>query len=402
MKTRIPYIFLICLLIASCSSNDMPDLPDIKDDIAQETDKTLQPEADVVYADSEGKDFGVRLKTNVDGKINVDFRFDGQSEWIEFIETVEDFSNPWIPGDILHFTSPQYYLHFRTKENTGLGRICRVTVSAEGTDLTSQFVIIQQPRLFDEEETIAIHNAGTLDVLVGTDKDNIRRVRKLTLTGEMNGLDWSALRTFFYKGIAMDPSPDAYPVDLDLSAVLSVRGAHTYYSALGYEPKESEYYVYEDHEIPDKALERCINLTGIRLPEKTTKINALALANTNLHSVDIPVGVKEIGHGAFQACANLTEINIPDNSNLQKLGSAVFQGCGTLEHLNLPASLTEMEYNSLIFSVKEMKVHWPTPPELRVTPIVKDGSVLYVPKGAASLYREALGWKRFPSILEFE
>ena len=403
MKTRIPYIFLTCLLIASCTSNDMPDLPDIKDDIAQETDKTLQPEADVVYADREGKDFGVRLATNVSGKIDVDFSFDGPSDWIEFEGTTYADSNPWIPGDILHFTSPQCYLHFRTKENTGLGRICRATVTAEGSDIKSEFFIIQQPRLFEEEETITIHNVGTLNVLIGTDKENIRRVRNLKLIGEMNGLDWSALGVFLYKGMAIDPEPDEYPVRFDLSEAISVKGNRSHYSSWGYPAKESELYVNQDNEIPEKAFERYVNLTGITLPQKTVRINQFAFShNISLTSIDIPDSIEEICYGAFQICRNLEEVNISDNSRLKRLGRYAFSDCGPIAYLNLPLSLTEIDEGYLNLSVKELKVHWPTPPTLRVPPAAMEGSILYVPKGTASLYREARGWNRFPTIREFE
>lgn len=403
MKIKILYILIACLSIASCSTDDgMEDK--IKDDITHTPeDIILQPEDDVIYVAREERDFGVRLKTNVDEKIKVDIKFDGQPAWIDFVETTHANSNPWIPGDILHFITPQCFLHFKTKENNELGRICEVTLSVEGSDIKSRFCIIQQPRLFEEEETIAINNAGTLNVLIGTDKENIRRVRNLKLTGEMNGLDWSALGSFFYKDMAFDPAPDAFPVNLDLSQIYSVRGNRSHYSSWDYPSKESELYVYQDNEIPEKAFERFVNLSGIVLPQKTVKINKLVFShNTGLTSIEIPDRVEEIGYGAFQACRNLKKINITDNSRLRKLGMSAFSGCGPIENLNLPMSLTEIDHGYLDFAVKELRVHWLTPPELRVPPVVKDVSILYVPKGSTPLYQKASGWNRFPTIQEFE
>ena len=372
-------------------------------DILQEAEDILQPEDDIIYAAREEKDFGVRLETNVSGEIKVDFRFDGQPDWIEFVDTVYANSNPWIPGDILHFTTPQCYLHFKTKENTGLGRICEATLSVGGSDVKSRLCIIQQPRLFDEEETIAINNAGTLDVLIGTDKENIRRVRNLKLTGEMNGLDWTALRSFFYQGMAMDPEPDAYPVKLDLSQIYSVKGNRSHYSAWNYPVKEPELYVYQDYDIPQDALAYYVNLAGIILPEKTVRINSGAFRRSiSLTSIDIPDNVEEISNGVFNMCLNLKEINISDNSRLKKLGREAFSGCGPIEYVNLPISLTDIVDGYLDFSVMELKVHWPTPPALRVPPVVREGSVLYVPKGSAPLYQDASGWNRFPTIEEYD
>lgn len=400
MKTTVIYIIAVFLLAVSCSSDDIPF---IEEDDTQKAEEMLQPEEDVIYAAREGRDFGVRLKTNVNGKIKVDFRFDDQPDWIEFVDTTYADSNPWIPGDILHFTTPQCYLHFRTKENTGLGRICEATVSVEGSDIMSRFCIIQQPRLFEEEETIAINNAGTLDVLIGTDKENIRRVRNLKLAGEMNGLDWTALRSFFYKDMAMDPEPDAYPVNLDLSQIYSVKGNRSHYSSWDYPAKEPELYVYQDNEIPEKAFERYVNLTGIILPKKTVKINRYSFfCNISLTSIDIPDNIEDINYGAFQNCINLKEINIPDNSRLKRLVRCAFSGCGPIEYLNLPASLTEIDNGYLDFAVKELKVHWPTPPDIRVPPVVRERSILFVPKSTAHLYQEAPGWNRFPTIKEYE
>ena len=401
MKTKILSILLTCLFIASCSSDDKQF---IKDDIVQTPeDIILQLEDEVIYIAREERDFGIRLETNVNEKIKVEFKFDGQPAWIEFVGTTYANSNPWIPDDILHFTTPQCYLHFKTKENKELGRICEATVSVEGSDIKSRFCIIQQPRLFEEEETIAINNAGTLNVLIGTDKENIRRVRNLKLTGEMNGLDWSALGSFFYKSLAIDPEPDAYPVKLDLSNINSVKGNRSYYSSWDYPSDEAELYVYQDNEIPEKAFERFVNLTDIILPQNTVKINRCSFFdNISLTSIDIPDRVEEISYGAFQNCLNLKEINISDNSRLKKLGSYAFSGCGPLKFINLPLSLTEIDNGYLNFSAKEVKVHWPTPPEIRIPPVAKEGSILRVPKGTAPLYQEADGWNRFPTIVEFE
>ena len=401
MKKKILYILFTCFFIASCSSDDKPF---IKDDFVETPeDIILQPEEEVVYIAREERDFGVRLETNVNEKIKVEFKFDGQPAWIEYVGTTYANSNPWIPDDILHFNTPQCYLHFKTKENKELGRICEATVSVEGYDIKSRFCIIQQPRLFEEEETIAINNAGTLNVLIGTDKENIRRVRNLKLTGEMNGLDWSALGSFFYKNMAFDPDPDAFPVKLDLSQINSAKGNRSYYSSWDYPAKESELYVYQDNEIPEKSFERFVNLTSIILPENTIKINGRSFFdNISLTSINIPDKVEEISYGAFQNCQNLKEINISDHSCLKKLGREAFSGCGPIEYLNLPISLTEIEDGYLDFSVMELRVHWPTPPSLRVPPAVREGSILYVPKGSAPLYQEASGWKRFPTIVEFE
>ena len=172
----------------------------------------------------------------------------------------------------------------------------------------------------------------------------------------MNGLDWTALRSFFYQGMAIDPEPDEYPVKLDISNINSIKGNRSHYSSWDYPTKDPDIYVYNDNEIPEKAFERFVNLTGIILPQNTVKINRGSFFdNISLTSIDIPDTVEEISYGAFQNCINLKEINISDNSRLKKLGREAFSGCGPIEYLNLPISLTEIVDGYLDFSIMKLK-----------------------------------------------
>lgn len=360
--------------------------------IIQRAEQRMETEACVYYMDNTGGDFGVKLKCNVSSEIDVKVNCSEGSEWISFQGINVDHVNPG---------KPECALHFRATANDGPGRICGVTVSSANPHLNANFCIIQQPHLFGEEETISIDKAGSLDVLLGTDIDNIRQIRRLTLTGQMNSIDWEALRRLFYEGIPAEPKPEDYPVSLDMRQIVSVAGSRSAYYKLGYQPTEPENQVYQDNEIPAHALELCSNLIDIILPDHVMKIGSMAIAkNRNISAVQIPDNVEVIEYGAFQNCRKLSEINISDKSKLRQLGRYAFAGCGPIERLNLPASLSEIESGYLNFAVKELTVHWPTPPELRVPPTVKDGGKLYVPRGSLDKYKEAFGWNRFPNIIE--
>lgn len=362
--------------------------------ITQRAKDRMQPKDAVSYIGNEGGEFPVDLKANVPGEIKVSLSFDNDKEWLAFEGVILDHLNP---------QNPECGLHFKALPNNGTGRICGVKITAEGSKASTEFCIIQQPRQFNEEETINIENAGTLDVLLGSDINNIRNIRRVTLTGQMNGLDWTALRRFFYKGVAADPKPEEYPVVLDLADVVSVYGDRSYYHSYGYKSEDAEFIVSNDYEIPDHALERCVNLMDIILPKTTIKIGNSALANNkNLKAISIPDNVEIIEYGAFQGCHELSHVDISDSSSLRRLGRYAFSGCGPIEFMNLPISLTDTDGGHLSIPIKEMKVHWPVPPELRVPPTVKEGGKLYVPKGSASLYRETAGWNRFPVIEEYE
>ena len=109
----------------------------------------------------------------------------------------------------------------------------------------------------------------------------------------------------------------------------------------------------------------------ITIPEKiegrvVSSIGDFAFDGQNsLREVNLPSGLTHIGLGAFQNCANLLNIQIPDNvteiedsafagnvrlsyvaisgnSKLQSIGDFVFQGCGKLERFELPATVTKV------------------------------------------------------------
>lgn len=57
-------------------------------------------------------------------------------------------------------------------------------------------------------------------------------------------------------------------------------------------------------------------------------------------SVELPVGLKTIGHWAFGDCTALESVVLPEG--LTEIGNEVFENCTQLRHLLLPASLKEV------------------------------------------------------------
>lgn len=361
--------------------------------IIQHPMERIENSEPVYYIGNEGGEITVPLKSNAKGELNVRLNYPDKSDWATFEDITTDNINP---------EDPKHTLTLKASANDGLGRICQVRVSVAKSDAYTSFCLVQLPHRFNEEETIAIDNAGSLDILLGNEVENIRRIRNLILTGYMNSVDLAALRQMFYQGVAADPEPGKFPVDLNLKKVTIVTGKDSHYSHLGYRPATSEYIVMNDNEIPDHTFERCSNLTAIALPENAIRIGTSAIARNNLlRSVDIPDNVEIIGYGAFQGCRNLCEVNISDNSRLRQLGRYAFSGCGPIEYLNLPVSLIKIEAGYLNLTVNKLRVHWTVPPELRVPPTVKGEGILYVPSGTSLLYKESFGWNRFPNIVEY-
>ncbi len=74
------------------------------------------------------------------------------------------------------------------------------------------------------------------------------------------------------------------------------------------------------------------NITTVHLPSTLKRIGAGVFLNSPVGSVEIPHGVTEIGDGAFECCANLKEISIPDS--VEKLGADLFKGCRAMADEN--------------------------------------------------------------------
>lgn len=352
--------------------------------IEQAAEGRIECAEEVCYADSDGGELQVTVRTNL-SQLNPKITYASDDEWLTFVDVVKDR------------LKPEQTLIFKLRANDGLGRLCSVSLSAD-----ARFCIVQQPRQFSESETIEIENEGTLDVLMGSDIDNIRHVRHLKLVGTMNSIDWSALRKMFVKGYAADPNPASIPVELDLSEIVSVRGDRSYFKKFGYEAEEPEFYCVNNNEIPKNMFSRAQNLYGVILPRTTHTICQNAFEDTRISSVDIPDAVETIEYGAFQLCADLTEVNIGNASRLTRLERYAFASSGPIKYMNLPATLIDIEAGYLNFAVVELKVHWIVPPQLRVPPATGEESILFVPEGTADAYRASFGWNRFPLIVEFE
>lgn len=185
------------------------------------------------------------------------------------------------------------------------------------------------------------------------------------------------------------------------------------------------------------AFEDCHNLTDIKLPQGLKQIDRNAFANCYaLSSISIPESVTSIGDGAFSFCRSLKSVEIPDRityinrgsysgctslsdiklpKNLSTLGAYAFYYCPALQSLTIPENVRIIE--PCQFRCKNLKTLTslnPIPPVLLfyieidyayAQPfygVDKSTCRLYVPKGSATVYREAEGWKEFENIIEME
>ncbi len=183
----------------------------------------------------------------------------------------------------------------------------------------------------DEEVSLNVSKAGTLESLLGDDVDG---VVSLTVSGQLNGDDIHYLRKMF-------SSSSCEICVLDLLDASIVAGGDAYYTesysdSNGYHV--DEYYTAKD-EIGDYMFYSCFGLREIILPSKATMIGDWAFRNcTNLMQVTIGNSVSSIGDWAFSFCAGLTAVNLPNN--LVTIGDYAFYNCSGLTQVIVPNGVT--------------------------------------------------------------
>ena len=96
--------------------------------------------------------------------------------------------------------------------------------------------------------------------------------------------------------------------------------------------------------IAASAFEGCAALVKITLPDTLHDIANSAFKNAGLKSVNLGDGVAKINSEAFAGNKNLTDLYI--GKNVEKIGNGAFKDCAKLVAVNLPASLRAFNGNA--------------------------------------------------------
>ena len=91
-----------------------------------------------------------------------------------------------------------------------------------------------------------------------------------------------------------------------------------------------------------RAFEYCASLTNVAIPNGVTNIGYDAFYHcTSLTSITIPGSVTNIGGGAFSGCESLISVTIPNS--VKEIGSSAFSGCANLTSITIPGSVTSID-----------------------------------------------------------
>lgn len=94
--------------------------------------------------------------------------------------------------------------------------------------------------------------------------------------------------------------------------------------------------------------------------------------------------------GAFQGCADLREITIPEN--ITTIGTNAFVGCAKLKEITIPATVTTIETGAFDSNLKTAWMKATSAPSI-VTDSFAASTDFYVPVGCVNKYKLKSGWK---------
>ena len=230
-----------------------------------------------------------------------------------------------------------------------------ITVNKRADTGTYEFVVTSESIVAWENDSVShdaaareyivvdVPKAGTLDDCIIAAGKNLKKVRNLKLTGQINSRDFAVMRFLMDELRA-----------LNMKEVRIVAGAG---GSLG---EGRDYSDNKDDEIPNSAMSGKESLVSLVLPDRLKSIcgesgggvgrGAFSYCSNLSGSLIIPEGVEVIGHAAFHDCKSLTgTLSLP--STLRQIGSVngydpvwdgAFRGCGFVCELKLPEGLEEI------------------------------------------------------------
>ncbi len=117
----------------------------------------------------------------------------------------------------------------------------------------------------------------------------------------------------------------------------------------------------------------------------------------------LPIGVKNLGHSAFEGCLSLTKVSLP--LTLTEIGNSAFHSCTSLQTIEIPASVEK--FGASIFynctALTELAIRKTEPPLIDYyffDGVNKTTCKLVVPTSSTTAYANAPYWQAFLNVSE--
>lgn len=228
---------------------------------------------------------------------------------------------------------------------------------------------------------VTLSSAGTLLAAIGG-YDNLRTIKKLKISGEINGDDVYEIRRM------------ANLEYLNLKDCKIVAGGRAYYDD----------YTTVENEIGHSMFMELANIKQLVLPEHITTIGYRSFSGCEkLMSIVIPESVVRIDGFAFSLCYALSSVSLP--SSLESIELHSFGYCSSLTNIVIPENVRNINDGAFIYCSSLQEIHIKALPTI-LTMIGDnafqssyDKAILYIPNGTKGVYQTTeLG--RFVTIME--
>lgn len=105
-----------------------------------------------------------------------------------------------------------------------------------------------------------------------------------------------------------------------------------------------------------EAFDSCAKLTSIELPDSIITIRDYAFANCSLlKTITIPKNVVSLGNSAFSRCMGLVSIYLLNKDTTVNLGNYIFMDCIKLQNIYVPAKLLNEYINNYGVYINQLK-----------------------------------------------
>lgn len=189
------------------------------------------------------------------------------------------------------------------------------------------------------EKTVAMTEAGKFASFF--QEGELETIQNLKISGPLDASDIDTIR---YQMPKLEV--------LDLKEVSLVESDKTYDAQ-----DRREHYKLKKGVITKRMLQCFYSLVTLVLPKDITEIEDYGIyGNGKLVSVEIPVTVKKVGAHAFESCASLPKVELP---NAETLGASVFEGCTKLTTVTLSPDLLAIPDYAFRYCSSLQKVELP-------------------------------------------